>query len=363
MKRKIIKSLSLALALVLSLFFPISQSEANAREKVLLDSDMVDLFDDGVAMMMLATNPQIELMGVTVVTGNTWVEDGAASAIRQLSGLGIKNVPVAMGNTPQKLKERFSGIDKEIMLFGLGADSFLGAAGYVEPNDWREAYLKNYGEEPQFSPVKENAADFIIETIKAHPGEVTIAAIGPMTNIAEAIKKSPEIVPLAKRIVYMGGSFFVQGNVTPAAELNIWMDPSAAKAVFRAPWKEQIFLPLDACEKIKLSKDKLLSLKAQIKNPVFMSLMENHYWIDEIEKGADSILIWDILTAATIINPEIVKEEITLPVDVNDVYSPSYGQTLAYRGQKPEGTQEARIVLVPDQDIVENILRDIFDRL
>ena len=151
MKRKIIKSLSLALTLVFSFLFPISQSEADAREKVLLDSDMVDLFDDGVAMMMLATNPQIELMGVTVVTGNTWVEDGAASAIRKLSGLGIKNVPVAMGSTPQRLKERFSGIDKELMLFGRGADSFLGAAGYAEPNDWREAYRKNYGEEPPFS--------------------------------------------------------------------------------------------------------------------------------------------------------------------------------------------------------------------
>ena len=338
------------------------QAEAKP-EKVLLDTDMTDLFDDGIAMMMLATSPKIELMGVTVVTGNTWTEDGAASAIRQLSGLGIKNIPVAMGSTPKSLKERYQDIKKELALFGRGPDSFLGAAGYAEPKDWRPAYIKRYGDEPPFAPINENAVDFIIRTIKENPGEVTIAAIGPLTNIDEAIKKAPEIVPLTKRIIYMGGAFFKPGNVTPAAELNIWMNPPAAKAVVRAPWKEQMFLSLDACEKIQLSRDELLSLRHKIKKPLFASMMDNHYWMHEIKNGATSIYIWDILVAAVIISPETVTNEIKLPIDVNDVYSPSYGQTLAYREQRPNGAQNARIVLATDRNTIIDMLRNLFDKL
>ena len=363
MKLNKIKILALVSAIALMFLGTMPQTEAAAREKVLLDTDMTDLFDDGVTMMMLATSSETELVGVTVVTGNTWTEDGTASAIRQLSGLGIDNVPVAVGKTPKKLKERYNNIAQEINLFGQGADSFLGAAGYAEPKDWREAYRNNYGEEPPFAPVDESAVDFIIGTIRENPGEVTIAAIGPATNIAEAIKKAPDIVPLAKRIVYMSGAFFQPGNVTPAAELNVWFNPSAAKTVVRAPWKEQIFLPLDACEKIAVSKDVFLSLKSRIKNPVFASMMEKHYWNEEIQNGADTILIWDILVAAVIIEPDIIEEEITLPVDVNDVYSPSYGQTLAYRGQRPNGTQEARIVLTTNQESIENMLGEFFDTL
>ena len=91
--------------------------------------------------------------------------------------------------------------------------------------------------------------------------------------------------------------------------------------------------------------------------------MEHHFWAKKISEGAEFIYIWDLLTAAVIINPQIIQEEVTLPVDVNDVYSPSYGQTLAYKGQKPEGTQEARIVLMLDTEKVTQMLRDLFDKL
>ena len=89
------------------------RGEAAEKTRVILDSDMVEMFDDGVAMLMLLQSPQIELMGVTIVTGNTWAEAGTANAIRQLEGLGRDDIPVVVGTTPMRIKERFAKITDE----------------------------------------------------------------------------------------------------------------------------------------------------------------------------------------------------------------------------------------------------------
>lgn len=88
-------------------------AEAAAREKVILDADMVDLFDDGIAMMMLAESPKMDLKGVTIVIGNTWVETGTASAIRQLEGIGRTDIPVYMGVNETVRKDRFANMKEE----------------------------------------------------------------------------------------------------------------------------------------------------------------------------------------------------------------------------------------------------------
>ena len=93
-------------------------------------------------------------------------------------------------------------------------------------------------------PADQHAIDFIIEQVEKYPHEVTLLVIGPVTNIALAVRKDPDIVPLIKRIVYMGGAVDVPGNVTPAAEFNWWFDPEAAKIVLREPIPQAI-IPLD----------------------------------------------------------------------------------------------------------------------
>lgn len=108
-------------------------AEAAAREKVILDADMVDLFDDGIAMMMLAESPKMDLKGVTIVIGNTWVETGTASAIRQLEGIGRTDIPVYMGVNETVRKDRFANMKEEKRIYGRGHDSHLGAAGYPQP--------------------------------------------------------------------------------------------------------------------------------------------------------------------------------------------------------------------------------------
>ena len=344
--------------------FALAMPGVEAKEKVLLDADMVEMFDDGVAMMILERSAETELLGVTVVTGNTWAEDGVAFTIRQLEGMGATNIPVAMGEPRPETIERFNKIDEETKIFGRGHDAHMGAAGYARPENWQAAYRSHYGSStPTFGPVDEAAEDMIIRTVKEHPDEVTIMAIGPCTNLAKALEKAPEIAPMAKRIVYMSGAFFQQGNVTPAAEFNVWIDPESAKKVMRAPWKEQIIVPLDACEKMRLTKEDFFGFKHIIKKPEFNAMMARHYLAERLENISGPTFIWDVLAAALIVDPSVILEEVTMPIDVNDVYSPSYGQTLAYIRVQPEGTQKARIIKTIDEKKVLWIIHDIFKTL
>lgn len=356
------KTLTMA-ALVLCMLF--NTAGAAEKQPVILDCDMVDWFDDGAAMLMLAKSSKVDLVGVTVVIGNTWVETGVASAVRQLEGIEAKNIPVFAGVNKLTNEKRFKNIDQETKLFGRGKDSHQGAAGYPEPASWQAAYKANYGEEPKYAPGKESAVDFIIRTVKARPHEVTIVAIGTGCNLATAVQKAPEIAPLVKRVVYMAGAFFQQGNVMPAAEFNVWLDPEAERTAFRAPFGEQIIVPLDACEKSHITWQKYFDMKKKVKSPLFQKMIKNHWMSAEFEqhKNPGDNYVWDVLAAALVIDPAIITEEVTMPVDVNAVFSPSYGQTLAYKGVGPEGTQKARIILTVDDKKLWNMIYGLCDKL
>ena len=352
------------LVAIFTLTFALTPRITSAQDKqlVLLDSDMVDLFDDGIAMMMLATAPNVKLLGVTISTGNDWSEYGTASAIRQLEGLGIKDVPVAMGTTPEYIKTRLKNLDEEFDKYGRGFNMHIGAAAHEEPSDWYSAYISKYNSKPKQKPIEESAVDFIISTIKNYPNQVTIVVIGPQTNLAAAIEKDPEIVPLVKRVVYMAGAFFKEGNVTPVAEFNVWFDPISAKKVIRAPFKEQIFLPLDACETVAISKDEFDNLKKKMHSPIFKHILKDQENDDQIFHGSDYFFVWDSLATSLVIDPSISIEDMVIPVDVNDVVSPSYGETLAYR-IAPRGAQTANIIISVDENKVLELIRKLFDQL
>ena len=339
-------------------------ARVSAAEKVLLDSDMVDLFDDGVAMMMLVQSPEVELLGVTTMTGNNWAPACTASAIRQLEGLGVKDIPVIEGKTPARITKRLLNIDSENKYFGRNYNTdYHGAGSFPKPADWHSAYVDNYGEESTLTPLKDNAVDFMIRTIKENPHEVTIAEIGPCTNLAAALKKAPEIASLVKKVIYMGGAFYTDAVEFPAAEFNIWIDPEAAKVSMRADFPEQIIIPQDVCNKVHITKEEFMDLRSRIKSPLFLSMMNNHYLLGYFESGSAATFIWDVLVATVILDPSIITEEVTLPVDVNDTYSLSYGQTLAYKGYGPEGSRKARIIFNVDEDKVHHMMRQVFDKI
>lgn len=184
---------------------------AGAPEKIILDCDPGH--DDAIAILLAAAHPAIELLGITTVAGNHSLDNVThnAQAVCEIAGI---DVPIARGAdrplvTPQIVSEDIHG------------DS--GMDGPVLPRVTRPL-------DPR------HAVEFIIDTVMTHePGAVTLVPTGPLTNIALAMRKAPEIVARVKRVVLMGGSY-TRGNVTPAAEYNIYVDPEAAEAVFRGEW-------------------------------------------------------------------------------------------------------------------------------
>ena len=331
---------------------------AGAKEKVILDTDMVMLYDDGVAMMMLANHPNIELFGVTIVPGNTWVCEGAAYAIRQLEVLNRRDVPVALGTRYPLRAGRYENLEVERKMFGYSS-GFVGCFSRAEPESYREVYRREFGSEPTMKPVDNHAVDFLIDTIKANPGEITVMPIGPCTNLAIAIRMAPEIIPLIKRVVYMGGAFDTPGNTTPAAEFNWWFDPEAAKMSVRAAFEDQLIVGLDVCEKYRLNK-KLFDRITAVGTPI-AKMFEEKYG-PSFEKDPDyTRLVWDTIAAAVVIDPTlIVKEEIRW-VDVNSDFNLDYGRSLGYRTQGPAGTQKARILMEIDEkrfwDLMVSLLK------
>ena len=365
MKTKTAKTRALSLLAACGLFFWCAAlpAAAAAREKVILDTDMVEMFDDGVAMLMLATAPEVDLIGVTTLSGNSWVQDGTAIALRQLELVGAK-VPVAAGLESPLRPDRYRQFKTERQIVGVGHDTWVGSFGLEKPESWRAAYEKRYGAAPKLAPADKHAVNFIIDTVRANPGEVTIAAIGPCGNLALALRMAPDIAPLVKRVIYMGGSFFQQGNVTPAAEFNWYFDPEAARIALRGGFKEQIILGLDVCEKVVFKKEHYdRQLEILGKSP-FADLLRGTFVGQMFEKDAAfTHFVWDALVAAVIIDPGLITAETERPVDVNDQWGMSYGQSLAFGAGGPEGAAKARIVTDMDVERFWKMLDDSLARI
>ncbi|NEO47760.1 MAG: nucleoside hydrolase [Moorea sp. SIO4A3] len=177
--------------------------------KFLIDTDTAS--DDAVALLMAHRWPDVQVEAITIVSGNVPVEQGAKNALYTLEMCGA-STPVYLGCPKPMLRpchyaHWFHGED------GMGNMHYP---------------------DPQAKPQLAHGVDVIIDTIKSNPKEITLVTLGPLTNIAIALLRAPEIASLVQRCVIMGGAANVVGNVTPAAEYNIWVDPDAAKIVFHS---------------------------------------------------------------------------------------------------------------------------------
>lgn len=344
---------------LLTVIFAILSSGATAKEKVILDTDMVMLYDDGVAMMMLANHPDIELLGVTVVPGNTWVAEGTAYALRQLEILKRKDIPVAMGTRFPLRAGRYETIRLEQEMFGYSSP-YIGCFSRKEPTSYLDLYRAKFNDMPNTKPVASHAVTFLIDTIKAHPGQVTVMPIGPSTNLAIAIRLAPEIIPLIKRVVYMGGAFDVPGNTTPAAEFNWWFDPEAAKMCVRAPFPDQLIVGLDVCEKHRFNKaiyDRIIAADTPI-----AELFRQTYGPAFKRNPRHTQGVWDTIAAAVVIDPTLIVKEQNRWIDVNVEYGLDYGRSLGYCGQGPAGTKKARILMAIDEQRFWDLMVDLLTK-
>jgi inosine-uridine nucleoside N-ribohydrolase len=321
---------------------------AAAAEKVVFDTDFNTIGDDGQAFVMLAhgmREGKVDLLGVTVVTGNQWLDQEVADALRAVERMGVADrVGVYPGALHPLLHDR-AALEAEQQLFGKG---YAGAWRKPMPTGPGDLVAPGDGFATTAKPEAVHGVDFLVQAVKANPGEVTILAVGPLTNLALAFRKNPEIVPLIKRIVYMGGAIDVPGNVTPAAEFNWWFDPEAARIVLREPVEHVIF-PLDVTNTARFGKD-VFDRVSGAPTPVAELFKANYAkaFASDPEEKAE---VWDTLAAAYVLDPTIATDVRELPaVDVDTVFGPDYGRSLGHTKNPPVGTRKAKVVYRVDLD-------------
>lgn len=224
--------------------------------KVIFDTDFNTIGDDGQAFTMAAqlhAAGSLSLLGITVVTGNQWLNQGTSDALRAVERMGLASSKVGVyPGAPQPILHTYPAYTLERATLGnatkyVGAYKFPGPQPLVAPPDGFAAS----------TPKTQHAVDFIIETVRAYPGQVSILALGPLTNIALAITQDPGIVPLVRSLVIMGGQSYVPGNAyRGAGETNWWFDAESARAVLRAPgFRQRKIVGLDVTDTVAISNE------------------------------------------------------------------------------------------------------------
>ncbi|PRX34927.1 purine nucleosidase [Meinhardsimonia xiamenensis] len=206
--------------------------------KIIIDTDPGQ--DDAVAILLALASPELEVLGITAVAGNVPLELTARNARIVCELAGRPDIAV------------FAGCDRPM------ARSLV-TAEYVHGKTGLDGHPLP---EPRMPLRARHAVDFIIDTLRREPaGTVTLCALGPLTNLATAFERAPDIVERVGEVVLMGGAYFQVGNVTPAAEFNIYVDPEAAKIVFGAGVRLTV-MPLDVTHKALVTRARLDAFRA-----------------------------------------------------------------------------------------------------
>ena len=208
--------------------------------KIIFDTDIGWMNDDCMAAIFAMKSPEIDLLGITPVMGNFDLNYEMACALRLVELLGHDDIPVCRGFDRPLIHQR-----------NAYADRVWGRWAMLEDVEDIPPGMPRLGADPR------HAVDFIAETVLAQPGEITIVAVGPLTNVAVAMRMYPEIVAAVKEIVIMGGAIGRlprgDGNVTPSAEFNFWVDPEAARIVMHSGANITL-MPLNVCRRSYFSR-------------------------------------------------------------------------------------------------------------
>ena len=292
-----------------------------ARDTVIFDTDSGLFGDDGAALVMLLRSPsQIAVQGITIVPGNVWGPQGAEYMFHILDLLKRSQFTVARGADAPLIHTAAMSKEFDRRWGGLG---YTGAFAQ-DP----AAVIPAPGTKISTRKARRDAVNFLIAEIERHPGEVTILALGPMTNIALALRMKPEIETKIKRIVFMGGNIRVPGNSTPAAEFNFWFDPEAARIVLRSRIPKKMMFGLDICNLAKIKKaefDQVANAHTPITD-LFREDLGNRY--PGFLKKADATgYMWDSLAAAYLLDPDYVTKSESRYLDVQTTWGQFYGST------------------------------------
>jgi purine nucleosidase len=267
-----------------------------ATRKIIIDTDPGQ--DDAVAILLALASPELEVLGITVVAGNVPL------------ALTVKNARMICELAGRPDVRIFAGAERPMVRDLVTAENVHGKTGLDGPTL----------PEPTMPLQEGHAVDFLIDTLMAEEaGSVTLCALGPLTNIALALLREPKIAPRIREIVLMGGGLFEGGNVTPAAEFNIYVDPHAAEIVLRAGIPT-VVIPLDCTHKALTTARRVDAFRKLGTKPAkaVAELLDFFERYDEHKYGTDGGPLHDPCVIAYLLRPDLFSgRHINVSVETN----------------------------------------------
>jgi inosine-uridine nucleoside N-ribohydrolase len=312
------------------------------------------------SMLVLLQSPQVEVLGITVVTGNAWRDEEARHALRMLELIGRSDVPVALGAVYPLVRTQE---ETRIMSALVGQVAWLGAWGEklptltttpagavvapppaVLPGPFETRPLAEG--EPHIKPISEDAVHFLIRQVREHPHQVTVYAAGPLTDIALAIAIDPHFAELAQGLVVMGSSLNPHTDdpefaTSPRHEFNFWFDPEAARIALRAHWPRIDVTTVDVSIKAMFTKE-MLDRIATSDSPAARYIAK---YSDE------RYYLWDELAACAWLDPSLITKTLDLYMDVDVSHGPAYGETLTWGEELKPSIDLQRVHAQVDLDL------------
>ena len=302
------------------------------RRKIIINEDCSGPGGSNMqTVALLVQSPQVEVLGITVVSGDQWRDEEVAHTLRLLEILGRSDIPVFRGAAFPLVRTREEAIEWQQRY---GKVSYSGA---WDDRWWHEASVVPALAEgtPSGKAADEDAAHFLVRMVHQYPHQVTIYEGGPMTNLALAISLDPEFASLAQELVFMGGSLNPQTDDpefanNPRHEFNFWFDPEAAYIVLRAPWRKITCTPTDISIQTRFS-------PAMVKRIEASGTALARYTARFYQAGGGNDYMWDELAAAAWLDPALITKQETRYMSVDIGHGAGYGNTVTWTdGDKPK---------------------------
>jgi inosine-uridine nucleoside N-ribohydrolase len=291
---------------------------------VLIDCDPGH--DDAIALLLALASPEVEVLGVTTVGGNSGLANTTRNALTVLEVAGRTEVPVA------------AGCDHPLVRSLRTAAHVHGPSGMDGPTL----------PPPATSPLQAHAVDFMAGTLRSAPAPVTLVAVGPLTNVAMLLRLHPDVTQHLNRIVVMGGAIGL-GNITPSAEFNIWADPEAASIVFGSDL-DLTMVGLDVTHQARMGRVHGDRLRNEGRCGAFVAdLLEFYVRFHHQVYGLDSSPIHDAVAVADVIWPDLVQAE-QFHVEVEISSSLTTGRTVVDRWRVTDHPPNVRVGMTIDGD-------------
>ena len=281
-------------------------TSAKLPRHIIIDTDPGQ--DDAVAILLALASPELNVLGITAVAGNVPLALTTRNICQVLELAGRIDVPVYEG-AAQPLQRKL-----------VTAEHVHGSTGLDGPT--LQAPTKQLAEG--------DAADFIVRSVRAQPaGSVTLCALGPLTNLALALSRAPDIAPRLQQIVLMGGGCFEGGNITPAAEFNIFVDPHAAQQVL-ASGAPIVMMPLDVTHQVLTTRARVAALRAiRTRCAAAVADMLAYFERFDVEKyGTDGGPLHDPCVVAYLLQPSLFSGRL-INVEVETISELTMGMTVA----------------------------------